>query len=146
MEQSTADYLMQLEKRIVEPYISFPSSSSKLVLNVQSSDGNELFLLDINRAGCIRISRCTLQERYGTTISLLRLDLDESKPHRNPDGVIITGPHIHIYKEGFGDRWAYLLDEISPCPFSNISDLITTFTEFCSYCNIKDIPAIQGSL
>ena len=113
---------------------------------MQSADGSEAFLLDINRAGSIRISRCTFQERYNVTIALVRLDLDENKPHQNPDGIVIKGPHIHIYKEGYGDRWAYLLSEISPCPFSNTSDLLTSFTEFCNYCNIGSIPAIQGSL
>ena len=146
MEQKIADYLINLEKRIVNPYILFPFANNKLTLEVQSIDESESFLLDINRAGSIRISRCTFQERYRVTISLIRLDLDASKPHQNPDGIVIRGPHIHIYKEGYGDRGAYLLSEIDPCPFSNPSDLLTSFTEFCSYCNISSIPAIQGSL
>ena len=83
MEQGTADYLISLEKRIVEPYASFPSSNEKITFNVQSLDGSEAFLLDINRAGSIRISRCTFQERYNITIALVRLDLDENKPHQN---------------------------------------------------------------
>lgn len=146
MEQKTADHLIDLKKRIIDPYITFPSSNNKLTLNVESTDGSESFLLDINRAGSIKISRCTFQERYSVTIALIRLDLDESKPHQNPDGTVIKGPHIHIYKEGYGDRWAYLLREMSPCPFSNTSNLLTAFIEFCSYCNINSIPEIQGSL
>lgn len=146
MEQGTADYLISLEKRIVEPYASFPSSNEKITFNVQSLDGSEAFLLDINRAGSIRISRCTFQERYNITIALIRLDLDENKPHQNPDGAIINGPHIHIYREGYGDRWAYPINELDPCPFSNTSDLLTSFIEFCGYCNIGSIPDIQGSL
>lgn len=146
MEQITADYLIGLEKRIVEPYVSFPSSSEKNTLNIQSLDGSETFLLDINRAGSIRISRCTFQERYNITIALIRLDLDENKPHQNPDDAIIKGPHIHIYKEGYGDRWAYPITELNPCPFSDTSDLLTSFIEFCAYCNVSTIPDIQGSL
>ena len=146
MEQSTVNYLIKLNKRIVDSCISFPFSNDKLTINVQSIDGSETFLLDINRAGSIRISRCTFQERYNVTIPLVRLDLDESKPHQNPDGQVIKGPHIHIYKKGYGDRWAYLISDINPCPFSNTSDLLTSFIEFCSYCNISNIPAIQGSI
>lgn len=146
MEQSTADYLISLEKRINDSYISLPLVNDKLTLNVQSIDGNETFLLDVNRAGSIRLSRCTFQERYSVTIILVRLDLDDGKSHQNPDGKVIRGPHIHIYKEGYGDRWAYLLSEIDSFSFSNTLDLLTSFTEFCSYCNISNIPAIQRSL
>ena len=31
-------------------------------------------------------------------------------PHTNPDDQIIGGTHLHIYKEGFDDRWAYPID------------------------------------
>ena len=144
MDQETADYLLKIEKRILNKSILFPLPNNKLTLNVKSLSGNEIFLLDINRAGIINISRCTFQERYNETI-LIRLDLDKNKLHKNPDNKIIKGPHLHIYQKDFGDRWAYSLSEMNPCPFSDISDLHTSFIEFCRYCNINNIPAIQMS-
>lgn len=145
MKQNIADYLIGLEKRIVDTYISFPTANNKLTMNVQACGENESFLLDINRVGKIKLSRCSFQERYNVTEGLVRLDLDETRKHANPDGTMVVGPHIHIYKEGYALRWAYALDTIDACPFTNISDLTTTFAEFCKYCNIKEIPAIQGS-
>lgn len=145
MEQQIADYLIKLEKRITDQFIIFPSANSKLALNVQSVDGSEAFLLDINRSGMIKISRCTFQERYEVNIGLVRLDLDNNKPHRNPDDTVINGPHIHIYKEGYGTKWAYPITSLTECPFTLGADFITIFIEFCEYCNIKNIPNIQGS-
>ena len=146
MKQDFARYLMNLNKKIVEPHISFPTPNAKLTLNVESLDGSETFLLDINRSGRISISRCTFQERYGVVDILVRLDLDKYKQPQNPDGTIFMGPHIHIYREGYGDRWACLLSDFEAYRFSSSDDLLTSFTEFCDYCNIKTIPAIQGVL
>ena len=145
MKQNTADYLMGIKKKIVEPSILIPATNEKTTLNVQSLDKSEMFQLDINRAGCIKISRCTMQERYGIITPLVRLDLDETKKHQNPDQSIVVGPHLHVYKEGYGDRWAYALSDLNCCPFTNITDLMITFMEFCKFCNIEEIPVMQGS-
>jgi len=144
MDQNTANFLMALEKKIVEVDIIFPSNNTMLSINAISLDDNERFLIDINRKGLIKLSRCSFQERFCTTEGLVRLDLDESKTHRNPDDQIIAGPHLHVYREGYGLRWAYALKDLSPCPFKVQSDLVSIFIEFCNYCNITTTPIIQG--
>ena len=148
MEQSTADYLIGIEKKITEAIISFPQNNAKLSLDVKSVCDDEEFLLDINRTGIIQLSRCTFQERYNTTIGLIRLDLDKSKPHKNPDGEVIVGPHMHVYRKGYELRWAYLLQNLSmdSCLFKNTDNLVTAFLDFCNYCNIITVPSIQGSM
>jgi len=55
-------------------------------------------------------SRITYQNRGRAVVVLLRLDLKGS-PLRNPNDEVIPCPHLHIYREGFGDKWAYPLAE-----------------------------------
>jgi len=71
---------------------------------------------------------------------LARLDFGGA-PHRYPDGEEIDIPHLHLYKEGFGDKWAY------PVPskkFSNPSDPRLMLEDFMQYCNIIEQPIIKG--
>jgi hypothetical protein len=72
----------------------------------------------------------------------MRLDID-GPPHRNPDGEEIPCPHLHIYREGLGDKWAI------PAPsdrYTNTSDLFTTCDAFMQHCNITVPPNIQKGL
>jgi hypothetical protein len=57
---------------------------------------------------------------------LVRLDLGGA-PHRNRDDEEIGVPHLHLYREGFGDKWA------TPLPsdrFRNPADVWTTSKTF----------------
>ena len=54
----------------------------------------------------------------------------------------MIGPtHIHLYREGFADKWAFVVDSSE---FTNLSNIYSTFKDFCTYCNIRDLPPIQG--
>ena len=59
-------------------------------------------MLDVTR-GQIKLTKATYQNRARQVIVLMRLDLDGST-HRNPDDQEIPCPHLHVYREGFGDR------------------------------------------
>ena len=61
------------------------------------------------------------------------LRLDYGGPlHRNPDGEEIPCPHLHIYREGYGDKWAVPIPtQDSP----NIHDHWQTLQDFMRYCN-----------
>ena len=61
-------------------------------------------MFDVTRAQ-IKLTKATYQNRARQAIILMRLDLD-GPPHRNPDETEIPRPHLHIYREGFGDKWA----------------------------------------
>ncbi len=70
----------------------------------------------------------------------MRLDLD-GPPHRNPDDREIPCLHLHIYREGYGDKWA------SPAPidrYPNVQDLFSTFEAFMRHCNITEPPQLKG--
>jgi hypothetical protein len=143
LPQAKADLLLELVKLLVDRgTIEFPNTGELKQLHLTSDDGRESFIVDVNRKGRIKISKCTYQERYQVLEILLRLDID-GPPHDNPDGATVPCPHLHIYKEGFADKWAY---PINPTEFTNTGDLVTTLKEFLEYCNVKDIPPIQGVL
>lgn len=95
------------------------------------------FILDIRR-GKIALKKNTFQTRVRKEIILARLDLG-GPPHRNPDGEEFPCPHLHLYRENFGDRWAYPLSS----HFTNPDDVWLTFEEFMDYCNIIEKPRIR---
>ena len=72
----------------------------------------------------------------------MRLDLD-GPPHRNPDGEEVACPHLHIYREGFGDKWAVAAP---PNVYPNTTDLFSMFEAFMKHCNITAPPDIQLGL
>jgi len=156
LTQSEADALISLKKkRTSNDTYSFPSSGAILTIPIISIDGRESFLLDINRKGSIRLTRCTYQERYRGIIILVRLDID-GHPNTNPEvndvpllylvpynGQTIQCPHLHLYVEGYMDKWAI------PAPaneFLNTKDLYQTLEDFFRYCNIIEPPIIQRGL
>ena len=144
LAQEVADYLIDLEKKIINTTtITFPTTNDITTLEAISIDEKEKFLLDINRKGTFKLTRCTYQTRYRVENILVRLDID-TKPHRNPDNKKISPTHIHIYKEGYGLRWAYPLEEFKNYTFTNTKDFFQTFSEFCGFCNVKKLPFIQG--
>lgn len=141
LSQIEADYLIALEKRFVDQSpVSLPVGS-KQVRELVGPQDRERFLLDLWR-GTIRLTKATLQTRAHTAVILVRLDLDPS-PHTNPDGEKILGPHIHVYREGFEDKWA---EPIDPTPFSDPESLSRSFEDFCAYCSVSSRPPFQASL
>jgi hypothetical protein len=137
--QSEADALIVMEKKkATDELYNFPSAGEILAIPIVSIDERESFLLDVNRKGRIRLTRCTYQERYRGIIILVRLDID-GQPHTNPEvdnvpssylapynGQTLQCPHLHLYVEGFMDRWAI------PAPldkFPDTRDLYGTLIE-----------------
>lgn len=132
--------LLDLVKRFIDPRtIDFPSFGTCLSREAVSIDGHEAFMIDINRKGRVKVTKCTFQERYAVTDILLRLDID-GPPHVNPDGTDVPCPHLHVYKEGFADKWAFPLDATQ---FTDCTKLVRTFREFLALCGIDSIPPIQ---
>lgn len=138
LTQAEADALLAMEKRSErdEPY-RFPGMGQRISVPLMSFDGREEFLLDVTR-GRIELRKITYQHRARQIVILARLDMF-GRPHRNPDGQEVPAPHLHVYCEGFGDKWAV------PVPsgqFHSLSDEGTTLDDFMRYCNITQAPNI----
>jgi len=140
--QAEADKLMAMEKRAVhQQQLTFPGQAERLVVELVSSDKRENFHLDITRYQ-IKLTKATFQNRARTAIILYRLDIDGA-PHRNPDGEDIPCPHLHIYREGYGDRWAV---SAPPQVFPDTTNLYSTLYQFMQHCNIIEPPKIEMGL
>lgn len=142
LTQSEADALLALPKVKVDDEIhQFPGLGGKLIVELISKDKREHFLLNIYR-GRIEISRGNYTTRARGTVILARLDFGGS-PHRNPDGEEIDCPHLHLYREGFGHKWAF---PIPPDLFENVEDPWQTLHDFMRFCAIEDPPQIVRGL
>jgi len=131
LTQAEADVLLATQKE-AEPGNRplFPNPGTKVEVVLRSLDKRETFLLDVSR-GRIKLTKVTYQHRARQTVILARVDID-GPPHRNPDGVEVPCPHLHLYREGFADKWA----EPLPATFSGGGDLWRTLEDFCRFCNI----------
>lgn len=142
LTQSEADALIAMEKRRAnEDHIDLPMGGQSVVLPLQSVDRREQFLLDISR-GRIDLLKVKMQNRGRQVVVLVRLDLGGA-PHRNPDDKEIASPHLHVYREDYGDKWAI------PVPvdrFRNVADIWTTLEDFLRYCNVTQPPHIERGL
>ncbi len=126
--------LLKMAKRFADSTVTMPSNRGKATFKLVGKNHREKFYLDINRSGIIELSKFTLQNRYIIT-PLVRLDID-SGPHMNPDGKRVSRNHIHIYREGYGDSWAYELKDIKELDAQNCSAFNDYLLKFCKYCNI----------
>jgi len=142
LTQAEADALIAMEKhRATEDRSDFPMGGQSLVLPLQSSDKREQFLLDLSR-GRIDLLKIKMQNRGRQVVVLVRLDLGGA-PHRNPDDEEIPTPHLHVYREGYGDKWAV------PVPvdrFRVTGDVWATLEDFLRFCNITQPPHIERGL
>lgn len=155
LTQAEADALFTLPKKpkSIGPY-GFPFAGGKLLLEFVSLDEREIFLFNINRSS-MEVAKCTYQKRARQVEILRRLDVGGSS-HPNPEvesvpldilapynGIEIPCPHVHIYVEGFADKWAI------PAPMELInsdSDLHSLAEGFLRYCNVQEMPIIQRGL
>lgn len=112
--------------------INFPNPGESLLLECKDGNNNK-YIIDVAR-GRRKPSKATFQNRYNKSIVLLRVDID-GPPHDNPNGEEVECPHIHIYSEGYDDKWAYPLDQKLK---TNPEDLIQVLIDFFTYNNISN--------
>jgi hypothetical protein len=142
LSQAEADELLGLEKhRASEDEYAFPAPGSSLSVPLVSADHREEFLLDVAR-GRIDLQKVTYQNRARNIVVLARLDLG-GRPHRNPDGTEVPTPHLHLYREGHGDKVAVAVPAEA---FPSLGDLWATLHHFMSYCHITRKPKFVREL
>ncbi|MPZ20391.1 MAG: hypothetical protein GEV06_21115 [Luteitalea sp.] len=142
LTQSDADALLAMEKHRIDDSIhEYPSLGGAVRVPLQSPDKRESFFLDITRSQ-VKLTKGTYQNRARSVVILARLDFDGA-PHRNPDDEEVPCPHLHLYREGYGDRWAV------PLPsgrFSNPGDSWLLLLEFMQFVNVTAPPEIRRGL
>jgi hypothetical protein len=140
--QIEAEKLMTMDKcALDEKEWTFPVPGDRISIPLTSVDKRESFMLDVTRAQ-IKLTKVTYQNRARAAIILMRLDLD-GPPHRNPDDAEISCPHLHIYREGYGDKWAI---PAPPKTYANTADLLVTLDTFMRECKIIRPPTVLKGL
>jgi hypothetical protein len=142
LTQAEADSLFAMEKvRADTLQRRFPAPGEFVSAPLISRDKREQFLLDVNRRS-LNISRVSFQSRARVTTILARLDLGGA-PHGNPNDEEIGVPHIHLYCEGFVDKWAM---EVPPGKFRNLEDRWETLLDFMRFCSVIEAPEFTRDL
>ena len=129
------------ERRIDSTPWDYPALGGRLNLPLVSADKREKFFLDITRSR-INLAKGTYQNRGRQVVVLVRLDFGGAS-HRNPDGSEIGSPHLHLYREGYGDRWAF---DVPSDQFTSISDPWQTLEDFMRFCKVVRVPVIRRGL
>ena len=142
LSQAEVDGLLAMEKHEEGRQVwHYPTPGSSIAIPLASVDGRESFLLDMYR-GRIALERGSHQNRARKVVILARLDFGGA-PHRNPDGEEIGSPHLHLYRQGYGDKWAYPLPSDH---FPKPSDAMQLLQDFMRYCNVTKRPVIQQGI
>jgi len=132
LTQEEADRLIKLEKFYKgKERFDFPCDGDSLRIPLFSSDDREQFSFDITRSRII-LKKDKYQIRARRSIVLVRLETT-GPPHTNPDGEELECPHIHLYREGYGTKWAFPLP---PGVFTNTKNNSRILDDFMNYCNI----------
>lgn len=140
--QAEYDFLMRQDKSfddLISP-VQLGPAPLQWIRQINSMTSKEVFLLDFYR-GSFELSKYTINERYRQTIIMLRFD--NCGRHTNPDGVFFEGPHVHLYREGYNDKFAFPVSEVN---VSNTDTMEQVFKKIMHFCNIKKLPTIEVSL
>lgn len=142
LTQAEADALIAMAKHRVDvTEWEYPDVGGGISVPLVSANRREHFVLDLRR-GRIDLAKGTYQTRGRQVVVLVRLDFG-GPPHRNPDGAEMGPPHLHLYREGYGDKWAV------PVPadhFADLGDPWQTLQDFMRYCNVVQPPLIRQEL
>ena len=141
LSQMEADALIAMPKIPASDEVYDYPHAGKLSIPLFSEDRRENFSLDIWRSGIV-LTKGRYQNRARNIVVLVRLDLGGA-PHRNPDGTELPCPHLHIYREGYADKWAIA---IPGDKFGNIGDMWQSLADFMAFCAIVRQPRIERGI
>lgn len=139
MTQDEYDYLMLQEKTFEDKntIIEISPAPIKWTKEIKCKTSNNKFLLDFYR-GSFELAKFTANKRFRQTIVMLRYD--NGGRHTNPDGEVFEGPHVHLYKEGYGDKFAFPVSKIK---INESDSMETRFKKILHFCNIIDCPYLE---
>ena len=156
LSQKEAQALFELPKFFFHEFkISFPGEGEKLTLEFYSKNKRYVFQADIDRSGFIK-PKLKFQNRYNKIFILRRLEII-GPPHKNPpdslgfdflksyENLEIPCPHLHIYIEGFNDKWAISLADVDELNITQEDTPFEIMTKFFNYCNIE-LPNFEVTL
>ena len=136
LTQAEADALIEITKAPVnDRLIQLPDFGGEVQVLLQSCDRQEKFVLNYRR-GRINLLKRTHHLRGRQVIGLVRLDLNGA-PHRNPDKKEVGSNHLHLYKEGWGLKWAVTVPKKQ---FPDPDNTYRTLMDFLKYIHVVEEP------
>ena len=117
LTQEEADILIAMIKKFIDKkgngqVMELPNIKERVFFEVVGEKREDKFLIHLEDKRINEYAKkFTCQGRLKSNdIILMRLDINPTGRHKNPDGEKIHGNHIHIYKEGDDDGWAIPID------------------------------------
>ena len=141
LSQAEADQLIKTRKQVIslESFEMPTLLDHRKIINLTETGSVTKFHVDIEFNRRPNSLKGKYQLRVRGKVRLLRLDFN-GPSHSNPDGSEVGETHLHIYKEGEHDQWAY---EPPKDYFSDFNDAANTLREFLEYCNVDNVPEIR---
>lgn len=121
--------------------VRLPDLGGSIHMPFVGQDKREEFVVSFTRSSISLVKR-NHHLRGRRVIGLARLDLD-GPGHRNPDGVEVGPRHLHVYREGFGLKYAF---DIPAGVFNDLDDAFVTLEDFLGYCRVMTAPPLRPSL
>ena len=157
MNSTAREYiLMSKDVRDMQYRKQWPAPGDKTLIELVANENKALkFYLDLTEnkrsssliLGLSADRKSTMQTRVSDR-PLIRLDYSDNPEvlrHRNPDGSLIVGTHVHFDLDGYGAKWACgIPDQIILKPQS--CDFASLFWSFQETCNITDRLKVELSL
>ncbi len=98
--------LLELAKEAVaRECVTWHEDRRQEELVVSVTDRNLEFLLSFKRNAHEITAQLRTRDRH---FGLARID--NAAQHINPDGTVLRGPHLHVFREGHGLAWAEAID------------------------------------
>jgi len=144
LTQDEADTLKAIEKYLLDPHsVRMPTPQTTNIYQLKyTMEGRAMQNMKVSAyRGKKNPSKVSYRLMYDDYFILIRIDTKDNTPHRNPDGTVISPlqPHIHIYREGYHDKFAYPL----PNGFSDANNIMGLFLEFLSYSTILNTDKVK---
>jgi hypothetical protein len=147
--QVEADSLLNMSKEFVDadPLEFAQTQPMNYDRMLQSLDRREQFFLTVERGRRKRI-RLKYQTRARKVIVLARLELN-GPAHKNPPespyrpNERLNGTHMHLYRENFDDRIAYLINDVPGLSVRDSGNGVMCLEDFLRFCGVNKWPNIQ---
>lgn len=140
LSQKEAEELLHMLKESLASEINFPTKGDSSEFDAVGIPRKEQFSIRIYRGKIDRFKYEIGARIKKDGILLLELHINPSRPHRNPNGEVMTCSHWHVYSEEYGRRQAFPACDI------NSEDFIENTILFLEKFNVIEKPSVNMQL